>query len=301
LGMWSFGTEQKVAEIGTVKVGGLPGQQPTVLIGSIFYAKHSVVVDESKGEFDREKAEELLKVQEEFSDKTGNPHMVDVVGSNPEAMSRYLDFVASQTDAPMLLDGVSADIRIKGLDHVMQSGIKNPIIYNSLMPEYREGELEKIRDAGLKSAVILAYNIREFTSAGRLKVVRSLVPVAQSAGIENPLIDTCVIDVLTLGPACRAIYDVKNELGLPAGCGAHNAIGTWKGLRTKMGKQATHPSMASACAIAMAAGANFLLYGPIDTAQFIFPAIAMVDAAYAQLLREQGRRPPPGHPIFKIA
>jgi tetrahydromethanopterin S-methyltransferase subunit H len=59
--MWSFGTEQKVADIGTVKVGGLPGQQPTVLVGSIFYAKHSVVIDESKGEFDRERAEELLK------------------------------------------------------------------------------------------------------------------------------------------------------------------------------------------------------------------------------------------------
>jgi len=31
------------------------------------------------------------------------------------------------------------------------------------------------------------------------------------------------------------------------------------------------------------------------------PAVAMVDAAYAQLFREQGKRPPPGHPIFKIA
>ena len=299
--MWPFRTEQRVADIGGVKVGGLPGQQPTVLVGSIFYAKHSVVVDESKGEFDREVAEGLLKVQEEFSDKTGNPHMVDVVGSSPGAMSRYMDFVASQTDAPILLDGVSADIRIAGLDHVIQSGIKNPIVYNSLMPEYKGEELEKIREAGLKSAIILAYNIREFTTAGRLKVVRSLVPVAQSAGIENPLIDTCVIDVLTLGPACRAIHDVKDELGLPAGCGAHNAIGTWKGLRTKMGKQATHPSMASACAIAIAAGANFLLYGPIDTASYIFPSVAMVDAAYAQLLREQGRKPPPGHPIFKIA
>jgi len=299
--MWSFGTEQKVVDIGHVKVGGLPGQQPTVLVGSIFYAKHGVVIDESKGEFDREKAEELLKVQEEFSDKTGNPHMVDVVGSSPEAMSRYLDFVASHTDAPMLLDGVSAEIRISGLDHVIQSGIKDRIIYNSLMPEYKGEELEKIREAGVRSAIILAYNIREFTTAGRMKVVRSLVPVARSAGIENPLIDTCVIDVLTLGPACRAIHDVKDELGLPAGCGAHNAIGTWKGLKTKMGKQATHPSMASACTMAIAAGANFLLYGPIDTAQFIFPSVAMVDAAYAQLFREGGKRPPQGHPIFKIA
>ena len=30
-----------------------------------------------KGEFDRQEAERLMKKQEEFSDKTGNPHMID--------------------------------------------------------------------------------------------------------------------------------------------------------------------------------------------------------------------------------
>ncbi|MBO3803321.1 MAG: tetrahydromethanopterin S-methyltransferase subunit H [Candidatus Brockarchaeota archaeon] len=299
--MWSFGKEQKIFTIGDVKVGGLPGKQATVLIGSIFYSKHHVLVDEAKGEFEKDKAQELLKVQEEFSDKTGNPHMVDVVGSTPEALSRFVDFVAAETDAPILFDGVSADVRIKGLDYLIQSGIRNPIVYNSILPEFKKEELDKIKEAGVKSAVILSYNLREFTSAGRLKAVKNLLPIAQSAGIENILVDTCVIDVLTLGPACRAIYGVKDELGLPAGCGAHNAIGTWRGLKTKMGKQATHPSMASACAMAIASGANFILYGPIDTASYIFPAVAMVDAAYAQLLREQGSRAEPGHPIYKIA
>lgn len=299
--MLSFAAEQKIAQVGNVRVGGLPGQQPTVLVGTIFYAKHSIVMDDAKGEFDKERAQELLKGQEEFADKTGNPHMIDVVGSSPDAFFKYLDFVTAQTDAPILLDGVSADIRIRGLDYIIQTGIKSPIVYNSIMPEYRGEELTKIKEAGVKSAILLAYNIREFTSAGRIKAVKALVPIAQSAGIENLLVDTCVIDVLTLGPACRAINGVKNELGLPAGCGAHNAIGTWKGLRTKMGRQATHPSMAAACTMAIASGANFILYGPIDTASFIFPAVGMVDAAYAQLMREQGKKADPGHPIFRIA
>ncbi|MGQ9513637.1 MAG: tetrahydromethanopterin S-methyltransferase subunit H family protein [Thermoproteota archaeon] len=299
--MWSFAKEQKIFTIGDIKIGGLPGQNATVLIGSIFYSKHHILIDEAKGEFERDKAQELLKGQEEFSDKTGNPHMVDVVGSTTEALSKFLDFVAAETDVPILLDGVSADVRIKGLDYVIESGIRNPIVYNSILPEFKNEELDKIKEAGVKSAVILAYNIREFTSAGRLKTVKTLLPIAHSAGVENTLIDTCVIDVLTLGPACRTIYEVKNELGLPAGCGAHNAIGTWRGLKTKMGKQATQPSMASACAIAIASGANFVLYGPIDTASYIFPAVAMVDAAYAQLFREKGLKPEPGHPIYKIA
>jgi len=73
--------------------------------------------------------------------------MLDVVGSTPQSLSKRIDFVASRTDAPILLDGVSADVRIKTLEYVVQSGIKSPIIYNSLMPEYKGEELEKIKEA----------------------------------------------------------------------------------------------------------------------------------------------------------
>jgi tetrahydromethanopterin S-methyltransferase subunit H len=125
--------------------------------------------------------------------------------------------------------------------------------------------------------------------------------MAQSAGIEKPLIDTVVLDIPSLGMACRAIHELRKEFGLPVGSGAHNAVGTWKGLKKKMGKQATDPSMAAACAITIAAGANFVLYGPIEFADYMFPTLAMVDAAYAQLSIEDGNRPDPQHPIFKIA
>jgi tetrahydromethanopterin S-methyltransferase subunit H len=94
---------------------------------------------------------------------------------------------------------------------------------------------------------------------------------------------------------------LRKEFGLPIGSGAHNAVGTWKGLKKKMGKQATEPSMAASCAITIAAGANFVLYGPIEFADYMFPTLAMVDAAYAQLSMEDGQRPVAQHPIFKIA
>jgi tetrahydromethanopterin S-methyltransferase subunit H len=94
---------------------------------------------------------------------------------------------------------------------------------------------------------------------------------------------------------------LRNEFGLPIGSGAHNAVGTWKGLKKKMGPQAKTPSMATACAITIAAGANFILYGPIEFSDYMFPTIAMVDAAYAQLAMEGGTMPDTKHPIFKIA
>jgi len=299
--MWKFDAEDKVFQIGRVKIGGKPGHAPTVLIGTLFYNKHYILKDEMKGEFDREEAEKLIKKQEEFSDKTGNPHMLDVVGATPEALNRFLDFVAGVTDAPILLDGVSAGIRIAGLDYVQEHGLKDRVIYNSLLPDYKKEELEKIKEVGIKSSVLLAFNTKEFTTEGRIKAVRELLPVASSVGIEKPIIDTAVIDIPSLGMACRAIYQLKNEFGLPVGSGAHNAVGTWKGLKKKMGVQAKDPSMATACAITVAAGANFILYGPIEFADYMFPTIAMVDAAYAQLAIEGGAMPDPKHPIFKIA
>jgi len=299
--MWKFEAKDRVFQIGRVRIGGKHGYAPTVLIGTMFYNKHYILKDEAKGEFDREEAEKLIKKQEEFSDKTGNPHMIDVVGSTPEALNRFLDFVAGATEAPLLLDGVSAGIRIAGLDYVKEHGLKDRIVYNSLLPDYKKEELEKIKEVGIKSSILLAFNTKEFTTQGRIKAVRELLPVASSVGIEQPMIDTVVIDIPSLGMACRAIYQLRSEFGLPVGAGAHNAVGTWKGLKKKMGMQAKDPSMATACAITVAAGANFILYGPIEFADYMFPTIAMVDAAYAQLAMEEGTMPDPKHPIFKIA
>jgi tetrahydromethanopterin S-methyltransferase subunit H len=299
--MLSVNKEHKSFQIGTVKIGGRPGQTPTVLIGTMFYNKHRVVKDEQKGEFDREEAEKLIKTQEEFSAKTGNPHMVDVVGSTPEALCRYLDFVAGVTQAPLLLDGTTVGVRIAALGYVKDSGLKERVVYNSLVIHHRREELEKIQEVGIKSAILLALNTKEFTTQGKVKAVRELLPVATEAGIEMPLLDMAVIDIPSLGMACRAIHDLRLEFALPVGSGAHNAIDTWKGLKSKMGTQARDPSLAAACAITVASGANFILYGPIEHADYVFPAIAMVDAAFGQLAIEERARPDSKHPIFKIA
>lgn len=293
--------EHKVFQIGDVKIGGKPGQTPTVMVGSIFYNKHKIIKDDLKGEFDREAAEKLIKKQEEFSDKTGLPHMLDVVGSTPEALKRFLDFVSGVTRAPILFDGITAGVRIATLDYVKEAGLKDRVVYNSLMLDYNKDEVEKIREIGVKSAILLTLNTKDFTSRGKVKAAKELLAVASSAGIEKPLIDTAVIDIPNLGMACRAIHELRVELGLPVGSGAHNAVDTWKGLKKKMGVQAREASLAAACAITVAAGANFVLYGPIDLAEYTFPTIALVDAACAQLSIEDGAMPDQKHPIFRIA
>jgi len=300
--MWRQALEQKRFTVGKVTIGGKTGESPTVLIGSIFYHKQkSLDFKEETGDFNSNECEKLIKLQEEFSDKTGLPCMLDVGLPSKKWISRILNFLISVTDAPILLDAASSEIRVAALDYAKEAGIQNRCVYNSLNPESKRIEYEKIKQIQQKAAVLLAYNARDMTSKGRVDAIKQLLPQAIESGIEKILMDACVLDVPTLGSAFKAIFELKNEMGYPTGCGAHNAIGTWRGLKTKMGLQAVKPCSAVANALTIAAGADFILYGPIEDAPFVFPAVAMVNAAFAQLLIEEGKLPIASHPIFKIA
>jgi tetrahydromethanopterin S-methyltransferase subunit H len=300
--MWQMASEQKKFTVGNVTVGGRLDENPTVLVGSIFYYRQkSLDFKEETGEFNQRECERLIKVQEEFSDKTGLPCMLDVVLPSKKWISKVLGFVTSNTDSPIFLDAASAEIRLVALDYAKQTGILDKCVYNSLNPESKTAEFDKIQEVGLKSAVLLTFNTKNMTAAGRVAAIKQLLPSATQSGLEKIFVDAAVFDVPTLGSAFKAIFDVKNELGYPAGCGAHNAVDTWKGLKMKMGAQAVKPCSAVANALTIAAGADWILYGPIEDAPYVFPSVAMIDAAFAQLLMEQGKVPSPSHPIFKIA
>ena len=46
--MFKFEKEQMVVEIAGRKFGGQPGEYPTALAGTIFYARHKIVEDPKK-------------------------------------------------------------------------------------------------------------------------------------------------------------------------------------------------------------------------------------------------------------
>jgi tetrahydromethanopterin S-methyltransferase subunit H len=299
-GLLEFSADQKVFQIGNVSVGGQPGARPTVMIGSMFYHSHSININEELGEFDEEEAIKRIRLQEDYCERTGNPGMLDVVGATPAAMQRHLEFAAASTSMPLLIDGTTTEVRLAGLEYVAKAGLADRIVYNSIQPEINDDELKAISQAGVRNAILLTYYLLDFTAKGRVQAVRDLLPRCLEAGIDQPIVDTCVMDLATLGQACSAMFDVKNEFGLPAGGGVHNAVAVWRGLKTKMGEQAVKPCVASACASAAAIGADFVLYGPIEDAPYIFPAVAMVDTAMSQLVMERGGEVDADHPRFRV-
>jgi len=299
--MFKFEREQEVFDIAGVKVGGQPGQLPTVMIGSIFYHKHKVVEDERKGEFNREKAEELLRMEGEISDKTGNPRIVDVCCSWPQAFEKFIDFVADTIDGPFTLDGTTAEARIAGAKYVGEVGLSERAVYNSITPHIKEEEISAIKEAGIKSAILLTLNSRNPTISGRLEVLDELLATAQKAGIENILVDTTVLDIPDPGQVSKAVYLVKEKYGLPAGAGTHNAVDRW---RERRKLDPTQYLLASSVAniFPIALGADFTLYGPIENASNAYFYCSLADAYIAYSMRTEHRIRPltREHPLFKI-
>ena len=121
--MFKFEKKQEVFDIYGVKIGGQPGEYPTALAGTIFYAGHNILSDENKGIFDKEKAETLLNEMDEMADLTGNPAIVQIFGSTPEALLKYVDFVSEISDSPFLIDSTAAEARIAGSAYVTEIGL----------------------------------------------------------------------------------------------------------------------------------------------------------------------------------
>ena len=275
--MFNFKTSQKTFEIGKVKLGGQPGENPTVLIGSLFYHKHKILINEKTGEIDKDNTEKLIKAQEEFSEKTGNPCMIDLVGAYEEAITKLISFVSDVTDTIILIDSPNPQVRIAGAKYVSEVGLSSRVIYNSLIPETKTFEFEAIKESGIESSILLTYKKGVMTSRNRVEAVKELLPKAQEVGISKPLIDAFVLDIPSLGLASRSIIDIKSELGLPCGCGAHNAISTWYGFDKRMGAQAIKPCTTVVNTIPVAFGADFILYGPIEDSKYVFPAVYATD------------------------
>lgn len=308
-GVWvmlQFEKEQSIVSVGEVEIGGQPGELPTVLIGSIFYEGHGIVEDSTRGTFDRRSAGELIEAQDELSDKTGNPCMVDVVGLTPQSMEKYLDFVLDATDSPVLIDSSSMETKMAGVRYAKEVGALERSVYNSISHHVKDEEVSALRDVGVKSAIILALNPVNPLPRGRVEVLmgsqrrRGLIKVAEEAGLENLLIDAAVLDVPSIGLAAESIQIIKNQLGLPSGGAPLNAVLEWEEV-VKLGDKAKNVCSASSAVILCQSGADFILYGPIGKANIVFPAVALADAIALYRAKWHGvRSRTKDHPLYKI-
>lgn len=300
--MRRFNTEQKIYEIGKVKVGGQPGETPTFLIGSIFWLGQKMVQDANKGIFDAKVAEDIINTMETQSDLTGVPFALDIVGTTDEAFGKYIDFVAKHTDAPMMLDAMSPRARMAAADMAKNMGLADRCLYNSVYKGVTDAELAKLKESGIKMSIVLADNPKDTTLEGKMTVIEEALALADKGGITKPLIDTSIPAFAPdMGTAVRTIPIMKEKYGHPVGLGSGNVVTTMGWVKAHVAKEFRKGCVTATNAIMQTMGANWLMIGPAEQAEWVFPACAVVDAYIESAGADLDVKPlSEEYPIFKM-
>lgn len=309
--MFKFEKKQEVFDIYGVKVGGQPGEYPTALAGTIFYAGHNIIEDEKKGIFNKQKAEELINLMDVMSDETGNPAIIQIFGATPEALTRYIEFVTSVSDSPFLIDSTAADARIAGASFVTENGLAERTIYNSINMSIDIDEIEALTNSDITSSIILGFNPTQPDIEGKISIwkdgsgilEKGLLEIASDCGIYKPLMDVAVTPLgQGGGSAIKATIKEKSIWGYPAGSGVHNVPSAWDWIR-KYKKE--YPEVWPVCDIGanivqQMVGGDFVLYGPIENTRVAFTACAMTDMFIAEANEAIGINPIESHPYNNL-
>lgn len=315
--MFKFDKKQEVFELGGVKFGGQPGENPTVLVSTMFYARHKIVTDEDKGIFDRAAAETLWNTQVSLSDATGLPYVNQIVGETPESIKRYIEwFVGIDDRTPFLIDSSAGNVRAAAAQYCTEIGVADRAIHNSINASIEQEEIDILTDSDVEAAIVLAFNATDPSVKGKMDILevggsgqtKGMLQVAKECGIKIPLIDVAAMPLgAGSGATIRTVPTVKAKLGLPVGGGYHNMASAWDWLRkfkkTQPDPKAIYmPTDIGTNLVAQIAGSDFLLYGPIENVNQIFPAVAMVDIMLGETAKELGVEIADleNHPVTKL-
>jgi tetrahydromethanopterin S-methyltransferase subunit H len=300
--MKRFNTEQHIYDIAKVNVGGQPGETPTFLIGSIFWLGQKMVQDANKGIFDAKEAETIINTCQTQSDMTGVPFALDIVGTTEEAFSKYIDFVAAHGDFPIMLDAMSPKTRMVAATMAKKMGLQDRCFYNSVYKGETEAELANLKESGIKMSIVLADNPKDNSLEGKMAVIEEALDMAKRAGITKPLIDTAIPAFAPdMGTAVRTIPIMKEKYGHPVGLGSGNVVTTMGWVKAHVAKEYRFGCRTATNAIMQTMGANWLMIGPAEQAEYVFPAVAVVDAYIESAGADLETRPLSEEaPIFKL-
>jgi len=285
--MFRFNREQKVCTIGKIKVGGQAGENPPLLIASMFHNKDRIVTDR-KGNFDRAKATELIKTQEQLSLSTGIPSLVAMVANSAEEAKIYIDFYRETTDMAFGIDMWVAEKRAEATEYVAKLGLQDKFLYNSITPWDKDikGQVKKLKDLGIKHVVVQAFDDQDQTPAGRLKSLEKLLD--QGAGdFETVIVDTSVMNLPATSFSLVANRLIKEKLGLPCGGAYSNGTHMWKDAKTIWSLDGFKAMDAVVQGMSSAIWSDFNFYGPIVTAPRIFPAVAAAQILLSTLVYDE--------------
>jgi tetrahydromethanopterin S-methyltransferase subunit H len=251
--MFKFEKEQQVWDYNGTKLGGQPGQYPTVLAASIFYNKHEIVLDDKTGKIDKPKAEALWARCQELSDTVNIPHFIQILAESAPAMEKYIEwFDGIDKKTAFLMDSSVPAVLAGACKYVTEVGLAHRAIYNSINGSIGQANIDALKNSDVDSAIVLAFNPADPSVFGRQKVLaeggvagqaKGMLQIAEECGIKRPILDTAATPLgLGSGSAYREILACKAIFGYPTGGAYHNMTVAWTWLRRWKGTSKT-PSL----------------------------------------------------------
>jgi tetrahydromethanopterin S-methyltransferase subunit H len=285
--MFTLQRQQKVFTFNGIKIGGQPGETPPLMISSMFHNKDRILRDR-KGDFDRQRATEIIRKQEEMSRLTGIPGMVAMVANTPEEAKIYVDFFLETTDMAFGIDMWVAEQRAKATEYIAKLGVQDKFLYNSITPWDKDikGQVQRLKDLGIRHVVIQAFDDQDQTPGGRVKSLESIL--AQGAGdFDTIIVDTSVMNLPATSFSLVANRLIKEKHGFPCGGAYSNGTHMWKEIKEQWGLDGFKAMDAVVQGMASALWSDFNFCGPAVTASRVFPAVASAHMLLSTLVYDE--------------
>lgn len=297
--MLTYEKKQKVCNIGGIRVGGQPGENPPLLIGNMFQKGDRLLENRKERKFNRIEAEQRIRELEAISEKTGIPGMIAMVANSEDEVKAYIDFFIEVTDIPFAIDIWQEKTRLAAARYIAGLGIQNRVLYNSITPwdDDLEGQVSELRELGIKHVVVQVFDMDDKGPSGRTASLNKMLPVIEKGAFDSVLVDTAVMNLPATAFSLIANHLVKKTFGLPAGCAPANGTYMWKKSKADIGQDAFRAMDAGTHAIS-SLYSDFLFYGPMTGTERVFAAAGGAVSMMAALIFNEYNRLPGGkHPL----
>jgi len=300
--MFRYSRKQKVCNIGGIKVGGQPGENPPLLIGNMFQKGDIIIESRKEHKFNRVQAEENIREMERLSAETGIPGLVAMVANTPDEAKTYVDFFTGVTKMPFAVDIWVQKTRVAAARYVAGLGLQDRFLYNSITPwdEDIAGQVAELKELGIKHVVVQAFDMEDKGPNGRVKSLQSMLPLVEKGNFKSIMVDTAVMSLPFTAFSLVANRLIKEQFGLPVGCAPSNGTYMWRKAAGEAGRS-RFPAVDAAVEAVTAMGSDFIFYGPMTGSSRVFSAVAATTSLLSTLAYTEGT-PLPGsaHPLAKL-
>ncbi|MCS7098422.1 MAG: hypothetical protein NZ922_05560 [Candidatus Methanomethyliaceae archaeon] len=267
-----------------------------LLIGSLFYKGDRKVKDHKRGIVDTKALLREIRKVKRLKERTGISHAVDIIAETPDAMENYLDIISEITEDFIFIGGLNEETRIAGYRKAKELGINQRCGVNSISPFTTDNELEAIKENGIKYAIAQTLDPNAIYPDEKLCLLRNTI--LEKCKNLKIAVDVGVIDFTSIWLAMEAIKLIKKELAIPAGCAPSNAA-YQPLINKKVSKMTARAINVALTSILQIINADFIIYGPLKAAEYIFEAAAVVEGIKGYGEKLQGKALDKNHPLYK--